>query len=72
MWTLIGVGVACVAVGLWVGARLGARVATARAATYMDDVRNVLADDDRDPLVLLDAARRTVDNAHKGIVTGTR
>jgi len=61
MWTLIGVGLACGGLGLWIGARLGAGVSTARAGKYLDDMRTVLAEDDRDALVLLDAARRTVD-----------
>ena len=72
MWILIGVGIGGAVVGLWIGARMGAKVATARAGQYLDVVRDVLAEDDRDALVLLDAARRTVDNARKGFITNTR
>ena len=54
--------------GAWLGARLGAKVATERAGHYLDEIRAVLIQDDRDALVLFDAARRTVDDARKGVV----
>jgi len=71
MLTTILVGLGCAGVGLWIGARLGARVATARAGKYIDDIREVLVNEDKDALVLFDSARTTVEQANRGVVQGS-